>query len=154
MRPTIDRKTVVISTRCNTMRVVTVLTAASCLYSGCSKKEPAAYVHGKVTYKNKPVIKGSVVFLPKAGQIGYGNLLPDGSYKLLNQLKEEGIKPGQYTATISLELDRASLNQVEPPIPTKFAAKESSPLKYDVLVGDNEINMNLDDPSRPSSVNK
>jgi hypothetical protein len=136
-------------------KLCATLVVASSLSSGCTKKDPGAIVHGKVSYKGKPVETGSVVFFPQTGPVGDGNLQPDGGYRILNREKREGIPPGSYTVVVISGQDQIALRpedplyRVEPAIPLKYTGKTTSPLKYEVKQGDNEINLTLDDkPSK------
>ncbi len=137
----------------NSIRLAALLVCLISIAIGCGKKDPVALVQGKVTYKNKPLDKGSVVFFPEAGTVGAGKLLPDGSFKLLDPLKQEGIPPGSYTAVVIAGEDQIALNpddpmkRVEPTIPLIFTSKVSSPLKYEIQVGLNEVNISLDEPT-------
>jgi hypothetical protein len=121
---------------------------------GCNREPPGASVRGKVVYKNGPLSEGSVVFYPAgSGQIGYAKVRPDGTFQLINAKKTERIEPGQYVAVIVAGTDQiaevkegAPRVAQQPVVPYKFCSVTTSPLKYDVVVGENEVELNLDQP--------
>jgi hypothetical protein len=144
----------------NRGRVATGFAAISvCVALGCGQHEPTGTVSGKVEYKGKPIEAGSVVFFPEEGPISSGNLGPDGSFQILNFEKEEGLRPGKYTIAVIAGTDQINLRiddptfRVEPTIPLKFTSSGSSPLKYDIQVGPNEISISLDEPPSVKKLN-
>jgi hypothetical protein len=126
---------------------------------GCGPREPTGTVRGKVAYKGKPVEAGSVVFFPDEGPISSGNLAQDGSFQILNFEKEEGLRLGKYTIAVIAGTDQINLRiddptfRVEPTIPLKFTSSGSSPLRYDIQEGPNEIAISLDDPPSVKKTN-
>lgn len=120
------------------------------LFVGCGE-EPGALVHGKVTYKGKPFDKGTIMFYPNGkGQASYGRIQPDGTFQLMNPHKTDRIEPGKYVAVILAGNDEiAAMKEdpsypVQPAVPFKFSSASSSPLKYEVKLGNNDFDINLD----------
>lgn len=130
----------------------TVLLFFGCaLACGCSREEPGAIVRGKVTYKAAPLDEGSVVFYPNgSGQVAYGNVQQDGTFQLLNAKKKDRIEPGKYVAVIIAgtgqiaETKEDAAYSAQPVVPVKFGSATTSPLKYDVVVGENTFDLDLD----------
>ena len=124
---------------------------ANCLFfCGCGE-EPGALVKGKVTYQGKPFDKGTIMFYPNGkGQASYGRMQPDGSFQLMNPHKTQRIEPGKYVAVILAGNDEiAAMKEdpsypVQPAVPFRFSSASASPLKYDVVLGDNTFDVNLD----------
>ena len=120
---------------------------------GCSTEEPGGIVRGKVTYKNAQLDKGTIAFHPASsgGQICHGNIQKNGTFKLQNQTKGEVIPPGRYIAVVFADnTSIAAMKEdpsfpVQPTVPFKFSSVTTSPLKYEVVVGENEFDINLDD---------
>ena len=133
---------------------IAVLLLGCSILSGCNREPPGAIVRGKVIYKQAPFGEGSVVFYPSgSGQVGYANVQPDGTFQLLNAKKTERIEPGQYVAVVIAGTDRIAevtegspLPVQQPAVPLKFGSVTTSPLKYDVVVGENEVELDLDKP--------
>lgn len=120
--------------------------------SGCAREESGGIVRGSVTYKNAKLDKGTVVFHPAGGggQMSHGNIRADGTFKLENQLKGELIQPGQYIAVVFADnTSIAAMKEdpsfpVQPTVPFKFSSVSTSPLKCEVVVGENNFDLNLD----------
>jgi hypothetical protein len=73
------------------------------LVCGCGPKEEhpeTVPVQGKVTYKGKPVPKGTVTFQPDAGQPSAGEIQPDGTYQLSTFAPKDGALPGHHRVMI------------------------------------------------------
>ena len=127
------------------------LLISALLLSGCNREAPGGIVRGKVSYKGKTLEKGSVVFYPSGtAQVCHGNIQKDGAFKLENQVRTERVEPGKYTAIIVADnteiaaMKEDPLFPVQPTVPFKFASVATSPLKYDVVLGENEFDINLD----------
>jgi hypothetical protein len=121
------------------------------LVCGCNREPPGGIVRGKVSYQGKTLDKGSIVFYPTGqAQVCHSNIQKDGTFKLENQVRTERIEPGQYTAVIIADnteiaaMKEDPLYPVQPTVPFKFASVTASPLKYDVVVGENNFDVNLD----------
>jgi hypothetical protein len=133
-----------------------IATIAVCLAAlGCGKSGPTSTIRGKVTYQGKPIELGSVVFFPETGPVGSGKLGPGGAFVVLNHEESEELAPGKYSVTVIAGLDQINLRptdasfRVEPTIPLKYTSKGSSPLKYDIKEGPNELDITLDDKPSP-----
>ena len=121
------------------------------LLCGCNREPPGGIVRGKVSYQGKALDKGSIVFYPTGkAQVCHSNIQKGGTFKLENQVRTERIEPGQYTAVIIADnteiaaMKEDPLYPVQPTVPFKFASVTASPLKYDVVVGENNFDVNLD----------
>ena len=128
-----------------------VVAVVALVCSGCHREPPGGVVYGKVSYQGKAVDKGSVVFYPIGNaQVCHSNLQKDGTFKLENQVRSERIEPGTYTAVIIADnseiaaMKEDPLYPVQPTVPFKFSSVTTSPLKYDVALGENEIDIDLD----------
>jgi len=116
---------------------------------GCGvKQHPKAPVSGKVTYKGGPVTTGRVVFINATGQDGFGDIGPDGGYKLEAPIGECKVaitsrekEPGP---------DSKTAKQVRPGmwvgksfIPEKYENHMGSGLTFTVEQGQNTANFDL-----------
>ncbi len=129
--------------------IVSALSVAGC--GGSDTTRPSlAKVSGVVTYKGKPVNKGSVIFTPvlgkggETGQVATSMLGEDGSFALTTFDTEDGAILGQHIMTIEARTE--DLNQLnkpgpngeiayilpKPSVPSKYTNPESSPLRYTV----------------------
>lgn len=139
--------------------------AVACLaLGGCEaeKKYPHAAVHGKVTYKGKPLTFGSVVFFPtKAPEDGVlmpasGDIKPDGTYELKSQ-SDDGALLGEHKVVVyavessqpaaSKEGDAPKADQgpKKSLLPRKYSAPDTTPLVRTVKEGDNPIDLDITD---------
>lgn len=121
------------------------------LTSGCASEEPGATVRGTVTHKGSVLDQGTVMFYPSgSGQASYGRIQKDGSFTLINPRKTERIEPGSYVAVVLAGNDQIAAAKedptfpVQPVVPLRFSSVSASPLKYDVELGDNVVDVNLD----------
>jgi hypothetical protein len=121
------------------------------LVCGCSREEPGAIVRGTVTYKGAPLDQGTIMFYPSgSGQGSYGRMQEDGSFQLINPHKTERIQPGTYVAVVLAGNDQIAAAKedptfpVHPVVPLKFSSASASPLKYDIGLGENVLDVNLD----------
>jgi len=124
---------------------------AALLLCGCNREPPGGIVRGKVSYNGKVLDKGSIVFYPDGkAQVCHSIIQKDGTFKLENQTRTERIEPGPYTAVIIADnteiaaMKEDPLYPVQPTVPFKFASVTASPLKYVVVLGENEFDVNLD----------
>ena len=116
------------------VRMMTLAASLACAGSGCGlagggKAPDLIPVKGKVTYKGKPLAKGTVTFEPDGfGRQARGELQSDGSF-VLSTLKEgDGVVPGEHRVSVtgvekSLARDRAF---------TKYASPNTSRLTAEV----------------------
>jgi hypothetical protein len=132
-------------------RLVLIWIAVACVIVGCSspKKGPICHpVHGKVTSKGKPLAEAMVLLHRKSGDVE-GNQKPmaiaraDGAFDLTTYRPGDGAPLGEYTITV--ELPALQKGGEEPvrngpnTLPLKFSKPSTSPLKYTVVEGENEI---------------
>jgi len=130
-----------------------VLVIAAMVPIACSGGSGLSSVSGKVTYKGKPVPKGTVAFQSTKpdGRNATGAILEDGSYTLQTENPGDGALPGDYNVTISARddviLDYQPLKPVPPKrlAPAKYEQAETSGLKATVKSGSNTINFDLTD---------
>ena len=143
------------------------LTVCYCFcLAGCggdADKPKLGKVHGKVTYKGKPVEAGRVVFTPVAGKGGEtgqsaeGQINSDGSYDLTTFNTGDGAILGQHTVTVTLNPpgeDQMPKPKADGTIdyklpkslgPKKYEKVDSSPLKCTVEAGGTTFDIELKD---------
>jgi hypothetical protein len=121
------------------------------LLAGCRSGETGGLVRGKVTYKGKALGEGSVVFHSTAGgQVCGGAVKPDGTFQLASQSKSDLIPIGEYVGVVFADNTKiAAMKEdpsfpVQPSVPFKFSSVTTSPLKYQVVLGENDFDIDLD----------
>ena len=129
-----------------------VLAAVVLVPSGCSHRPKTAPVHGKVTYKGKPVPNGTVSFIPDGGTAATGEIGPDGSYALTTFRKGDGAILGKHKVVISA-LEAGNPGEVAaslpaPIVPTKYMNLSTTDLRAEVKDEDNTIDFDLQDPKK------
>lgn len=71
---------------------------------GCGNKNPYDLypVSGEVTYNGKPLVEGSVVYLPAepGGRQATGPIQPDGKFQLTTHQKNDGAVKGKYNIVV------------------------------------------------------
>jgi hypothetical protein len=108
--------------------------------AGCGNGYPkCAIVHGRVTYRGKPVGTGVVSFVrvdqAKTGGLvrpATGDLQADGSYEMKTFRDGDGVLPGEYAVSIvSFDYSgkRNDLQRLPSLIPSKYGLPETSGLK-------------------------
>jgi hypothetical protein len=108
--------------------------------AGCGST-PTAHIaatvpaKGKVTYKGKPLTKGSITFEPEAGREAHGEIKPDGTFVLSTFKEGDGAVPGIHRVSVSLT-DRT--------VPAKFKNASSSGCTVTVEEGKSEYNISFD----------
>jgi hypothetical protein len=138
------------------------LLATGCGDDGLGARYP---VVGKVSYKNAPLAKGRINFLPEnpAGRAASGDIV-DGAYQLTTQSLNDGAFPGKYKISVTaLAVDDSKVlenakggvgNQIDvikstraakPLIPPKYQAAETSGLSEEVKEQSNTFNFELAD---------
>ena len=129
----------------------TGLTAGGC--DGGPSRPPLAKVHGKVTYKGKPLTFGAVIFMPVAGlgdagptmggpgQPSAGNIQPDGSYELTTDTPGDGAIVGEHKVGVVVVASTTGKSI----IPEKYQVPAKSPLSRTVKEGDNAIDIEVTD---------
>jgi hypothetical protein len=81
--------------------------AAALLAPGCSTSsaEPptgaTVPVRGVVTYKGKPLSRGTVVFEPDSGREAHGEIRADGSFVLTTFVTDDGATPGTHRVAVT-----------------------------------------------------
>ena len=140
------------SARCLIFVVGTLTCVAICGCGARSDQQPTAPVHGKISYKSKPVTTGTITFVPsKSGPTATGEIQKDGTYKLTSYAPDDGAVLGSHTVMIISMQDQANRlpedrNPLPPPmIPMKYSNNERSGLTATVKAGDNIINFDLMD---------
>ena len=115
--------------------------------SGCGSSEVGS-VEGVVSYHDKPLEHGRVVFHPEAGRPAFGDIGADGAFILTTRNPEDGALIGNHRVTIHCDKasnpadafsDRVSL------IPTRYQDPETSGLTAEVEAGSNTFNFELTD---------
>jgi len=96
---------------------------------GCSGKPSVVPVGGRVFYNDQPLPFGIVVFQPKQGQPGIGELQEDGSFKLSSYAMDDGVVPGRHAVSVSC-YEGQRLGKGTPGAEKKPSGKLLIPLKY------------------------
>jgi hypothetical protein len=132
--------------------------ALGIVISGCGSSGKTAAVTGRITYKDKPVAKASVSFTPAEGATPAANGITDedGGFTLSTFGINDGALPGNYrVAVIARGPDRpprpgemgsgmpGEMMPGEAIIPTKYFARDSSGLTYEVKPGKNQADFDL-----------
>jgi len=80
-------------------------------------------VYGSITYKGKPLPKGTIAFVSdKPDGRGASGVIQDGKYQLTTQVENDGAFPGTYLVTINDIVIDASIAEAET---KKLAAKKN-----------------------------
>jgi hypothetical protein len=118
---------------------------------GCEgKKEVIAPLHGKVTYRGKPVKMGRVNFSnPQQGIHLTANITESGGYEV-RTYRGAGIPPGTYQVTVLPPAENPDDEFAPPPacrdIPAKYRNPATSGLAFTVAQGrDNQYDINMTD---------
>ena len=108
-----------------------------------------ATVTGVVRLDGEPIEGASITFVPEGpGPLAYASAASGGSYKLQTG-SAEGVKPGNYVATVSHRRGRPSpgmtIAQIEALeiVPVRYTTAEASDLRHKVAAGDNQIDLDL-----------
>ncbi len=117
---------------------------------GCDSaetKESLTIVHGTVTYLERPLTGGSVVFIPdeERGNSGipvHADIQVDGTYSVRSG-EHAGIPPGKYKVTVSPNgINQARTGSFQPP--ERYSNPQTSGLACKVEpVADHTINFHL-----------
>jgi hypothetical protein len=116
---------------------------AGCL-SGCGAgdgfRASLVPVKGKVTFKGKPLTKGTVTFEPDGeGRLATGDLQADGTYVLTTYAKGDGTVVGQHKVYIK----GTGSNPRKELVPQKYTTPQGSKLTADVDADHTEHNFDL-----------
>jgi hypothetical protein len=123
-----------------------VLAACGGCGAGGAEHSATVPVKGKVTYKGKPLTKGTVTFEPTgAGREASGELGPDGTFVLSTWTKDDGAVPGHHRVSISGTGTGQPAGSKKPNelIPVKYTAPSSSKLEADVSKEQGEFTFDL-----------
>jgi hypothetical protein len=128
---------------------------AAVVLAGCANNDgKTAVVHGKVTYKDRPVPNGTISFIPAEGRSATGEIQPDGSYTLSTFRKGDGAILGQHKVVIVAMEDMSkrlpeARNPMPPSIvPLKYTSLATSDLRADVKDEENTIDFKLADEKK------
>ncbi|MBN2294702.1 MAG: hypothetical protein JXM70_19900 [Pirellulales bacterium] len=136
-----------------------LLALAVGIVSGCGSSGPKTIpVSGKVTYKNKPVTIGRVVFQPVEIAKGLperpamGEFQDDGSYRLSSFTQNDGPVPGKYCVVIHAMISGPTPENPTAPtvwaVPQRYTSTQTTPLKAQIpsdASGALEFNFELTD---------
>ena len=152
-------------------RAMMVLAVAGFTLGGCDATQlPHATVHGKVTYKGKPLTFGSVIFFPvetpKEGfvQAASGDIQPDGTYILKSQSSAGAVLGDHKVVVYAVEVGGQSTEakkgepdagaapgtkvvkgSLKSTLPKIYSDPGSTPLTRKVVAGDNTIDLEIKD---------
>lgn len=102
----------------NILAVVGILASLGCSDDGLGKRYP---VSGNVTYKGKPLAKGTITFVPSAPEgRGANGDITAGTFSLTTQTPDDGAFPGSYKVLVTDK--QANMSKVDEDS-KKFAAK-------------------------------
>jgi len=132
--------------------------------SGGGTRPLLGTTHGTITYKGKPVPRGTVSFTPMAGERGgasgvpaIGQIQSDGSYELTSYDTGDGAVLGQHFVTIKAQGETKKMHGMPRPaeaqkiargnliIPVVYSDPTRTPLRSTVEEGDNKIDIALKD---------
>jgi hypothetical protein len=129
-----------------------ICVASLCGLGGCGSEAPLptlTTVHGSVTYLERPLPSGSIVFIPdmqrgNSGQLVHADIQLDGSYVLQTD-ERQGAAPGKYRVTVrALGNYPGRPTQVYLLAPERYSDPQLSGLACEVKQGqDNIINFHL-----------
>ncbi len=115
------------------------LPCAGCGSSAGSSPPPTLPVKGKVTYNGRPLIQGTVTFVPDRGPEANGNIQPDGSYSLTTRKDGDGAVAGVHQVAV----DGATGKGASFRVPPKFRNVSSSKIEMEVKDGTTDYDINL-----------
>jgi hypothetical protein len=115
------------------------------VFGGCSETWTAVSIHGNVSYQDKALDNGSIMFYPAAGRPAFAVLNADGDYSI-------DLEPGEYTVTIEnsapLPPGFKEGDPMPPPkvvLPPEYSTRARSMLKATVAADQSEaIDFKLD----------
>lgn len=117
------------------------------LLSGCGESHPAtAPVSGIITFAGKPVPGGTVMFVPEPpGAPAYGEIQPDGSYRLSTFSEGDGAILGEHRIAISaVDIPNPELPEARALVPFKYSSEQTSGLRAEITKQEmNAVDLNL-----------
>ncbi|MFO0956565.1 MAG: hypothetical protein U0800_03750 [Isosphaeraceae bacterium] len=135
------------------LATITLIGSATIL-PGCGSGPEMGRVTGKVTYKDQPVTKGTVTFVPvdpSKGRNATGSIMSDGTYTLQTENPNDGALVGDYLVSVTSRedelLDYIPKKPVPPKrlTPEKYESPAGSGLKFTVKGGSNIFDIPLTD---------
>jgi hypothetical protein len=128
------------------------------LQGGCSTSSESdqikpAIVRGVVTFHGRPLLRGTVTFLPVDGgpervDPGIATIGPDGTFWVgnANLSKPAGLQPGRYKVTVLAmkprpEGPKGPLAVLE--IPERYTQESTTPIEITVKAGQNRVRLDL-----------
>jgi len=127
-----------------------LLLAFSCGLPGCSHEPsfPCHPVHGEVRLDGRPLADAVVVFHPLVSStppapqpLAFTD--SGGRFALTTVRKDDGAIAGDYAITVELRAPRTSGEETvrdgKNLLPARYAKPDASGLRYQVVVGDNEV---------------
>lgn len=115
-----------------------LLVIAAALMAGCGGGDEAIQVTGVVKSADGspiPCESGTVLFQPvtsgenATGQHASGAVLPDGTFKMMTKVPDDGVKPGQYK--VVLQIWKSYRDQTSA-VPKKYGDASTTPLEATV----------------------
>jgi len=131
------------------MRAVSLLLPSVALailaFSGCDRSEQSVGktvpVKGRITYKGKPLIQGSVTFEPEdAGRAAEGKISPDGIFVLSTFKEGDGAVPGVHRVKVG---NGAIVTSPKDALPAKRKNTQDSIVSVEVVEGKTEYDIDL-----------
>jgi hypothetical protein len=113
-----------------------------------------AEVTGKITYKGKSLIGGTVAFQPQGqpGNPALGEIQSDGTYSLTTYEKDDGAVLGKHSVTVTVNPGQpggaepglpGTEASLKSPIPMKYSEPSISGLSFEVKEGSNKADFDL-----------
>jgi hypothetical protein len=108
--------------------------------TGCGAHQGRSYtrklipVKGTITYKGKPLTKGTIRFEPDAGRKASGAIRPDGTFVLSTVQPGDGAVPGVH---------RVAVTAPRRTIPGKFSNFSLSQIEVEVKAGQTDYPIDL-----------
>lgn len=122
------------------MAAGTLLTSGAGCSSGAGTLPELIPVKGKVTYKGKPVTKGTVKFEPDGyGRKASGPLQADGTFVLTTEKEGDGVVAGHHQVSIF----GTGSHPAKELVPRKYTQRNSSQLTADVDAEHTEFQFDL-----------
>lgn len=75
--------------------------AAALMAPGCNRNPRVVPVSGVISYNDKPLPFGSILFQPEKGQMAVGEIQSDGSFTLSSYGPNDGAVPGSHRVSVN-----------------------------------------------------